>query len=109
MSFGDFGDWSQFAAVLVALVALIWQQRKTAIDGDRREQRIELKLRIFYILEDQDRDEPEIVQALSAGQPLRQVDVVEVKKALYEMLSESTVRFTSEGKYKPRERSPRPV
>ena len=101
--------WIQFAALLVALSSLIWQQRKASLEGERKEKRIETKLRIFYALSltEKDLDEGAIISALEQGQPLKETDKVEVRKALYEMLSEETVRFTSDKRYKPRERSPR--
>jgi hypothetical protein len=99
--------WIQFAALLIALISLVWQQRKAASESERKEKRTETKLRIFYSLTERDLDENAIMSALEKGQPLRETDKVEVRKALYEMLSDETIRFTSEKKYKPRERSPR--
>ncbi|KWD48834.1 hypothetical protein WL67_15670 [Burkholderia ubonensis] len=101
--------WVQFAALVVALLSLIWQQQKTSGENERKEKRIETKLRIFYDLSltEKDLEEGAIISALEGGQPLREADKVEVRKALYEMLSDETIRFTSDKKYKPRQRSPR--
>jgi hypothetical protein len=100
-------DLIQFGVLLVTLAALIWQQRGAAADAALKERRIETKLRIFYAVAERDLDESGIATALEKGQPLRKVDLVEMKKALYEMLSEETLRFTDDNKYKPRQRSSR--
>jgi hypothetical protein len=100
-------DWIQFGVLLVALIALISQQQKSSVDVALKEKRIETKLRIFYAVATRDLDESEIVKSLELGQPLERVDSVEVRKSLYEMLSEETIRFTEDGKYEPRQRSAR--
>jgi len=101
--------WIHFAALLVALLSLIWQQWRVASESARREKRIETRLRIFYALSLTERDlsEDDIMTALEQGRPLKRADKVEVRKALYEMLSEETIRFTTEKKYRPRDREPR--
>ena len=102
-------NWVQLGALLVALTSLIWQQRKAFSESQKKEKRIETKLRIFYALSLTERDlsEQEVISALEQGQPLNETDKVEVRKSLYEMLSEETIRFTVEKKYKPRQRSAR--
>src|SRR5262245_45114441 len=102
--------WIHFAAVLVALVSLIWQQRRVERESARKEKRIETKLRIFYALSRTERalDEGAIIAALEQGRPLKDADRVEVRKALYEMLSEETIRFTTGKKYRPRDRPATP-
>ena len=101
-------DWIQFFVLLTALATLVWQQRQSVLGSEKAEKRIETKLRIFYVLSlaDRDMDEPAILFALEQGQPLKGSDRVEIRKSLYEMLSDETVRFTTEKKYKPRVRSP---
>ena len=100
-------DWIQFGVLLVALATLIWQQQKSSADVSLKEKRIETKLRIFYAVAEKDLDESAIVKSLEQGQPLGRIDAVELKKSLYEMLSEETIRFTEDKKYKPRQRSSR--
>ena len=100
-------DWIQFGVLLVALATLSWQQQKSSADVALKEKRIETKLRIFYAVAEKDLDEAAIVRSLEQGQPLGQIDPVELKKSLYEMLSEETIRFTEDKKYKPRQRSSR--
>ena len=102
-------NWFQLGALLIALVSLIWQQHKAFNESKLKEKRIETKLRIFYAIADADRDEDAVISILQKGQPLKETDKVEIRKSLYEMLSDETVRFTRDGKYKPRERTPRDV
>jgi hypothetical protein len=101
-------DWLKFSSLLLALVTLIWQQRRAFLESQRKERRIETKLRIFYALSlaERDMDEPEIMFALEQGQPMTPSDRVEIRKSLYEMLNDETIRFTTDKKYKPRVRSP---
>ena len=101
-------DSLKFGSLLLAIITLIWQQRKAFLESQRKENRIETKLRIFYVLSlaERDMDEPEILFALEQGQPLKPADRIEIRKALYEMLNDETLRFTTEKRYKPRVRSP---
>jgi hypothetical protein len=42
------GTWIQFGSLLIALIALVWQQRKLAVETARKEKRIlrdDLRLR----------------------------------------------------------------
>ena len=98
--------WIHFAALLLALLSLIRQQWRVAAESTRRERRIETKLRIFYALSltERDLDEGAIIATLEQGRPLKSADRIEVRKALYEMLSEQTIRFTTANKYRPRDR-----
>jgi hypothetical protein len=101
-------DWVKFGSLLIAIATLIWQQRKAFQETRRKENRVETKLRIFYVLSlaERDMDEPGILFALEQGQPLKLLDRIEVRKALYEMLSDETIRFTTENKYRTRARTP---
>jgi len=100
-------NWIQLCALLVTISTLIWQQHLNRLERTRKEQRTEIKLRIFYAisLAERDLDEAEILNVVEKGQPLKKTDSVEVRKALYEMLSEETLRFTKARKYKVRDRS----
>ncbi|SHH53237.1 hypothetical protein [Ferrimonas marina] len=100
-------DMLQFVAVLLALISLVWQQRRLVLEGDRKEKRVETKLRIFYVLSGASGDltEDQIIKELERGHPLRDVDRIEIRKSLYEMLKDETIRFTRAKKYKPRRRS----
>ncbi len=103
----DINNLIQLGAVLVAIFSLVWQQSRLVREEQLKEKRIDTKLRIFYILTDKARDlkEEEIITALEKGQPLSDVDKNEIRKSLYEMLKDETVRFTYGKKYKPRKRS----
>ncbi|EIU7005319.1 hypothetical protein L5163_004723 [Vibrio parahaemolyticus] len=96
----------QFGVLLVALFSLIWQQRRAFIEGQKKEKRVETKLKIFYALSQSsgiDLSEQDIIYKLEQNQPLGEADKVEVRKALYEMLAERTVRFTKKNEYRPRQ------
>lgn len=99
----------QFGALLIALVSLIVQQQRIYLESRKKEKRIETKLRIFKIFEGKEIDlsEEEIIKELSAQNPLGKIDQAEIKKSLYEMLVEETIRYTTGKKYKPRLRSQR--
>ena len=110
----EIANYIQLGALLIALISLIWQQRRLANEQrrlaneeERKEKRIETKLIIFYVLSDREQDlnEDEIIGALEKVQPLSEVDKVEARKSLYEMLKDETVRFTKSKKYKTRRKS----
>ena len=92
-------NWFQLVALFVTLATLIWQQRHVITEEQRKEKRIETKLRIYYAIGQRDLGEEEIISALAQGQPLKETNNVEIRKALYEMLSDETIRFTKERKY----------
>ena len=96
----------QFGALLIALISLIWQQRSVFLEEHKKEKRVETKLKIFYALSQasgEDLSEQEIIYKLEQNQPLGEADKVEVRKALYEMLAETTVRYTKKNEYRPRQ------
>ena len=108
-------SWIQFGALLVAILALVFQQyRVYQLQKEANqltanmETRTERKLQIFYILQEGFFSEEEIMIKLGKGRPLAQLDSQEARKALYEMLQDETIRIMSDYKYRPRTRSPKP-
>ncbi len=99
-------DWIQFGVVLVALVSLVIQQFRLANSAKRVEKRTETKLKIYYFLKDGDKSEQGIIDNMKDIMPTKSIDEPEVRKALYEMLTDGTVRFTKMNKYKARRRKP---
>ncbi len=102
----DTTDIIQSGTLLITLVALIIQQQRFFKEAQKKERRVETKLRIFKILESQERelDEDEIFKKLDEQSPSKSEDRAEIKKSLYEMLVEETVRYTNTKKYRPRYR-----
>ncbi len=99
-------DWIAASALFVTLVTLVIQQTRLANSAARGEKRTETKLRIYYLLQDRDRSEGEIVDGVKQATPTEKVDEPEIRKALYEMLKDGTIRYTRENKYKARRRKP---
>ncbi len=102
----NIADWIAVGSLLVALVALIIQQTRLTNAATRSEKRIETKLRIYYLLQDGDCLEEDIVKGVEHMEPIKKVNEPEIRKALYEMLKDGTIRFTRENKYKARRRKP---
>jgi hypothetical protein len=100
-------NWIQLGALLITITTLIIQQRVTLNSSRAGERRTETKLKIFYLVQTDDLSEDEILAALRRGSPLATTNEVEVRKALYEMLTDETIRFTRTSKYKARTRKPR--
>ena len=97
----------QLLSLIVTLLALIWQQHRSFKEAHAKEKRIETKLKIFYELSKTDNsfDEDEIIKLIERNQPtIREVDKVEIRKSLYEMLCEERLGFTPERKYRVRKR-----
>jgi len=91
-------DWIQFGVLTIALWALVYQissQRKEA--NESRNRTIYL-LEIFKFLHDEAKTENEIIDHIKTVYP--KVDVVYIKKTLYDMLIDETLRFRSNKTYK---------
>src|SRR5439155_25741364 len=101
------GNWIQLGALLVALVSLIWQQSRVLAEEQRKEKRIETKLRIFYALKERDRNEAEIISEIKHGQPVEETNEVEIRKCLYEMLTDMTIYYQADFTYRVHWRSPK--
>lgn len=91
----------QFGALLVALISLIWQQTRLFNERRRQELRIEMKLRLFYLLQTDDLTEGQIIEKLEKAQPTTEsISKPEIRKALYEMLSDETAWYQENGTYR---------
>jgi biopolymer transport protein ExbB/TolQ len=95
-------SWIQFGALLVAILALVFQQYRVYQQQQQANQlaksielRTETKLRVFYIVQDEQLSLDEILHKLRDQSPLnRSGDTEEeIRKALYEMLQDETVRL----------------
>jgi len=95
-------DLIQFGVLLVALIALVYQianQRKEMKD---QEERITNKLKIFFLCQDNSLTEHEIIQHFKNINPGGKLDEIEVKKSIYEMLKDGTLRYRSNNTFKAR-------
>jgi hypothetical protein len=86
-------DWITLAGVIVALCALILQQREIISAQNRQEERLANKLRIYYFCVEP-RSEDDIMRHFSSGDPLNTINSPEIRKSLYEMLAEQTLVFS---------------
>lgn len=98
----EFGHWIQFGALLVAIISLIVQQTRQLDESQRKERRVASKLKLFYICQDSPLTEDQIIAQFRRNQPTQSIDDVELRKALYEMLTDQTLRFRTNGTYKAR-------
>ena len=89
----DKSSWIQFGLLLIALVALIFQDRHLFLDQQKREKRIEAKLPIFSSPSGKNHTEAEVINAYKQQEPLRYVGESEIRKALYEMLADETIYY----------------
>lgn len=94
-------DWIQFGILTIALVALIYQITVQNIESKKQEKRILTKLIVFYFCQDIPRSELEIVEHFRNSPDLK-VDEFEVKKSVYEMLKDGTLRYRSNSTFKAR-------
>lgn len=94
-------DWIQFGILTIALVALIYQITIQNNETKKREKRILTKLIVFYFCQDTPRSESEIIEHFMNTPDLK-VDEYEIKKSVYEMLKDGTLRYRSNNTFKAR-------
>jgi hypothetical protein len=103
--------WIQFGALFVAILALVFQQYRVYQQqqlanqlAENIELRTATKLRIFYLLQEDQLSLEEILNRLRNQNPLDKSGDTEqeIRKALYEMLQDETVRLLINKKYSPR-------
>jgi hypothetical protein len=81
----------QALAFIVTVMSLVVQQRALTKERIRGEQRLEYKLKIFYLCQSEGLTVPEIVTRLKQQAPSSGIDEPEVNKAVYEMLTDGTL------------------
>jgi hypothetical protein len=93
-------DMIQFGALLLTVLSLLIQQAALLGEVRRKELRISTKLQIFYFCQSEGRTEREIENQFSQAQPTNpRVNLVELRKAIYEMLAEETLRYRTNNTY----------
>lgn len=102
MTIMTIADWIQAGVLFIALVTLIIQQRQQLNEIRKAERRTANKLRIFFLCQDTARTEQEIIQHFKGMQPGEQIDETELRKTLYQMLRDETLRYRSNNTFKAR-------
>ena len=95
-------DMIQGGILLSALLTLIFQQKKQNNDISRAENRLENKLKIFFLCQEDERTEQEIIQYFKGMDPSKSVNETEVKKTIYEMLKDETLRYRTNNTFRAR-------
>jgi hypothetical protein len=85
----------QGVALLVAILSLSFNQLRAYRVAKQQEDRVEMKMRIFYVLARSANGNKVggVLKRLKEATPTDAIDETEVRKALYEMLAERTVDF----------------
>lgn len=94
-------NWIQSGVLFTTLLALTLQQWRVLKSAQRAERRITTKLQLFYFMQKKDLSEKDLISQYERTYPTERTDVAELRKSLYEMLKDDTVRFTKKGKYRP--------
>lgn len=91
-------DFSTFTGITISICGVIGsfftmaaEKRKQNELQEKSEKRIEYKLRIYELLIDDILSFDDIVSKFNASSPFKPVDQIELRKCLYEMLTEETV------------------
>ncbi len=93
-------DWIQFGILFAALLTLIYQVVNQRIEANIQENRIANKLEIFILCHDVARTEEEIVAHIKSID--EKADEISVKKTIYEMLKDETLRYRNNKTYRAR-------
>ena len=79
----------QFGVLLVAILSLTFQQRRALRNAEKVDRRTEMKLKLFYLIQDKEMLLDDIVLKAREILPFSdKVDEVEIRKSLYEMLKD---------------------
>lgn len=100
VTFISLADWIQFGVLLVALVTLIYQVASQRKEANAQEDRIANKLEIFILCQDDAIKEKDIIAHIKSID--EKADEISVKKTIYEMLKDETLRYRNNGTYRAR-------
>jgi len=95
-------DGIQAGALFIALLTLIVQQCQQLKGIRKAERRTANKLKIFFLCQDTAQTEQKIIEHFKGMQPGEQIDETELRKTLYEMLRDETLRYRSDKTFKAR-------
>lgn len=93
-------DWIQFGVLLIALGTLIYQVVSQRKEENNAETRSIHKLEIFLLCHEEAKKEEEIIAHFKSIHP--KIDADEVRKSIYEMLKDQTLRYRSNQTFKAR-------
>jgi len=88
-----------FIGLMITLIKMLSEQKKYHEFKYKQDKRIEYKLRIHEILIPDIMDYDSIISKLQSQTPLIPVDNIEIRKCIYEMLTESTIVSFPDGSY----------
>ena len=97
----------QSIAIIISIFALTYQIRRQRSEDANRELRLSSKLKIFYLCDKNEKTEPEIFDALRRAEPDKNFNEIEIRKAIYEMLSEDTLRLRKDMSFRARRFAPK--
>jgi len=92
-------EFYSLAAVIIAFLSFAFTQWRANRQIQEKEERIEIKLTIFYALRNDELTESELIDRINKARPTMPVSDVVIRKCLYEMLAENTVDYSEEGKW----------
>ena len=88
-----------FVGLIITLTKMLNEQKKYHQLRYNQDKRLEYKLRIHDILVDQIMDYDSIVSKFKSQTPMSDVDAIEIKKCIYEMLIEKILVCFDNGTY----------
>lgn len=94
-------DFIHFGILFIALAALIYQILVQNNASKKLDERILIKLIVFYFCQATPKTESEIIVHFKNAPDLK-VDVFEIKKSVCEMLKDGTLRYRSNNTFKAR-------
>jgi len=92
----------QAGVLLITLLTLIFNQRQQIQEIRKKEQRTANKLKIFFLCQNEERTQQEIIQHYKGMNLDEKIDEVEIRKTIYEMLVDETLRYRANGTFKAR-------
>lgn len=93
-------DWIQAGVLLVALATWIYQVASQRKEANELEYRIANKLEILMFCHETARTEQEIFTHIKSIDS--KADAISVKKTIYDMLKDETLRYRNNGTYRAR-------
>lgn len=88
-----------FVGLIITLTKMLSEQKKYHQLKYNQDKRLEYKLRIHDILVDQIMDYDSIVSKFKSQTPMSDIDAIEIKKCIYEMLIEKILVCFDNGTY----------
>ena len=100
-------DMIAFIALTITIISLLIQQTRIIIAEKKRETRTANKLKIFYLCQDRMFTEMEILAEYQKANPTEKIDHIEIRKTIYEMLTDETLNYRHDGTYRAKRYRPK--